>query len=93
MDEEMIKKINKIRDNIDKAQKEIENKEFTCRKDNVFIVMRGTRKVVKIIIDAKEKEFINSLELIQKNLLLAMNDILEQIENTSKELFLNASEN
>ncbi|MFR0367795.1 YbaB/EbfC family nucleoid-associated protein [Candidatus Phytoplasma palmae] len=92
MNEEMIKKIKKIRENIDKAQKEIETKEFTSRKDNVFIAMKGTRKVVKIIIDEK-KEFINKLELIQENLLIAMNDLLQQIENASKELFLKASEN
>ncbi|WCA22265.1 YbaB/EbfC family nucleoid-associated protein [Candidatus Phytoplasma oryzae] len=88
-DVDIFMKIKKIQEKIENAQKKLELKEFTSQIGDILIVMQGTKQIIDIQI--KNIEALNNLDLIQECLLLSFNDVLQQVEKASQELFIEAS--
>ncbi|WBL31627.1 YbaB/EbfC family nucleoid-associated protein [Candidatus Phytoplasma sacchari] len=85
----MFLKIKKIQEKIENAQRKLELREFTSQVGDILIVMQGTKQIVDVRI--KNIDSLKNLDLIQESLLLSFNDVLQQVEQASQELFIEAS--
>jgi len=82
----MLKKINKMKDSMMKAQQELEESVFVGTAGGVVsIEVKGNRAVlsVKIKPEAVDPEDVN---LLEDMILAAMNDAMRQIEDTTQEV-------
>ncbi len=71
----------KMQRDMQKAQKEVEEKTFTSKKDLVEITMTGAKKVVEVKIDKNIEK--DDIEILEDMISLAVN---ENINNIDKEL-------
>ena len=67
-----------------KAKEEIDNTTFTGKSSFVTIEMNGTKKILSVKIDMEtiEKE---EIELLEDMVLVAINDVMTQIDNVTEE--------
>lgn len=82
MNQGMLKKLNKIQDELKEAQQKIDMSEFTGKATGVTVIMQGTRQVLDVQISM---ELLTDLECLQDSILLATNDCLTQIEKAHEE--------
>lgn len=82
MNKQMIDKLKKLQKEMLEAQERIELSEFTGRATGVVVIMQGTRQVLDVKIS---KDLLEDIEILQEAILLAVNDALAQIENTTQE--------
>lgn len=73
----MLKKLKKMQDDMEKAQEQLEAKEYFGKASGVTVIMQGTRQVIDVKIDG---ELLEEVELLQDAILLATNDALKQID-------------
>ncbi|MDC9031940.1 YbaB/EbfC family nucleoid-associated protein [Columbia Basin potato purple top phytoplasma] len=85
----MLNKLKKIQENIDIEQKKLESREFTSQIGDIVIVMQGTKQVVDVYI--KNLDLCKNLDLMQESILLSFNDVLQQVEQASKDLLTKVS--
>lgn len=82
MNPQMIKKIKKMQEDMEKAQRELESKEYFGKASGVTVIMQGTRQVLDVKIN---DDILEDKELLQDAILLAVNDALAQIEKEQTE--------
>ena len=82
MNPAMLRKIKKMQEDMEKAQQELESKEYFGKSSGVLVIMQGTRQVIDVKIDP---ELIEEVDLLQDSILLAVNDALAQIEKEQQE--------
>ena len=81
----MLKQAQKIQNDMMKAQEEINNSTFYGENGLVKVTMKGNRKLEKVEIQ-KENEFsTEDIEMLEDMILVAVNDALKQIDNTTEE--------
>ena len=82
MNPAMIRKLKKMQEEMERAQTELESKEYFGKSSGVVVIMQGTKQVLDVQIDP---ELLEEVDLLQDSILLAVNDALNQIE---KELWI-----
>jgi nucleoid-associated protein EbfC len=86
MNQAMIKKLQKMQKDMMKAQKELEETEFTGSAGGVVtITAKGTKEILAVSIkpEAVDPEYIADLE---EMVLLATNDVMRQIDEKTQEV-------
>ena len=76
----MMAQAKKIQKEIEKTSKEIDESTFKYENDNVLVECTGDNKIKKIII--KNDEFLNDKEMLEDIILVAVNDVLNQVLKT-----------
>ncbi|HHT54945.1 MAG TPA: YbaB/EbfC family nucleoid-associated protein [Acholeplasma sp.] len=82
MNPSMIRKLKKMQEEMEKAQRELESKEYFGKSSGVVVIMQGTRQVLDVQIDP---DLLEEVELLQDSILIAVNDALNQIETEQSE--------
>ena len=82
MNPSMIRKLKKMQEEMERAQSELESKEYFGKSSGVVVVMQGTRQVLDVQIDP---DLLEEVELLQDSILIAVNDALNQIETEQSE--------
>jgi|SRR5690554_3502633 len=82
MNPSMIRKLKKMQEEMEKAQRELESKEYFGKSSGVVVIMQGTRQVLDVQIDP---DLLEEVELLQDSILIAVNDALNQIEKEQSE--------
>lgn len=85
MNPEMLKRLRKMQSELEKKQKEFNEKEFVVEKQGVKIVAFGNKKIKSIsidemLIDPEDKELIEDL------IVVAWNELIDEIEEAEEEL-------
>ncbi|AWX70180.1 YbaB/EbfC family nucleoid-associated protein [Mycoplasmopsis anatis] len=85
MNPEMLKRLRKMQSELEKKQKEFNEKEFIVEKQGVKIVAFGNKKIKSIsidemLIDPEDKELIEDL------IVVAWNELIDEIEEAEEEL-------
>ena len=80
----MLKQAQKMQRDMQKAQEEINNTEFTGKSELVSVKMMGDRNVkeVKILGEELEKD---DIEVLEDMILIAVNDALKQIDKVTEQ--------
>lgn len=68
----------KLRGELEKTTREIENKVFNYENENILVEITGKNAVSKIKI--KNENIINDVEMLEDILTVAINNVLEQIK-------------
>jgi|SRR5690625_1861807 len=82
MNPSMIRKLKKMQEDMEKAQRELESKEYFGKASGVEVIMLGTRQVIDIKFDVEMAE---EPEMLKDALLLAFNDAIAQVEKDQQE--------
>lgn len=82
MNPSMIRKLKKMQEDMEKAQQELESKEYFGKASGVEVIMLGTRQVIDIKFDIEMAE---EPEMLKDALLLAFNDAIAQVEKDQQE--------
>lgn len=82
MNPAMIRKLKKMQEEMERAQTELESKEYFGKSSGVVVIMQGTKQVLDVQIDP---ELLEEVDLLQDSILLAVNDALNQIEKDHTE--------
>ena len=81
----MLRQAQNLQKEMLKAQEEINNSTFYGENGLVKVTMKGNRKLEKVEIQ-KENEFSSEdIEMLEDMILVAVNDALKQIDNTTEE--------
>lgn len=83
MNPQMIKKLKKMQDEMQEAQRDLESAEFTGSASGVVVVLQGTKQVVDVKIN---DELLEEKELLQDAILIAINNAIEQIDKKQAEM-------
>lgn len=75
----MMNQARKIQKELEKTTIEIENKVFTYENDNILVELSGQNKVKKI--EIKNTKILEDNELLEDIILVAVNNVLEQLKN------------
>ena len=81
MNPSMIRKLKKMQEEMEKAQRELESKEYFGKSSGVVVIMQGTR----CLRCSNRPRFTEEVELLQDSVLIAVNDALNQIETEQSE--------
>ena len=76
----MMAQAKKIQKEIEKTSKEIDESTFKYENDNVLVECTGDNKIKKIII--KNDEVLSDKEMLEDIILVAVNDVLNQVLKT-----------
>ena len=81
---DMMKKAQEMQENLQKAQRELANKEVTGEAGGgmVSVVMRGTHEVSRVSIDPSLAD--EDLEMLEDLVAAAVNDAVHKIEKTNQ---------
>ncbi|MGD2172138.1 MAG: YbaB/EbfC family nucleoid-associated protein [Gammaproteobacteria bacterium] len=81
---DMMKKAQEMQENLQKAQRELANKEVTGEAGGgmVSVVMRGTHEVSRVTIDPSLAD--EDLEMLEDLVAAAVNDAVHKIEKTNQ---------
>ena len=81
---EMMKKAQEMQENLQKAQRELANKEVTGEAGGgmVSVVMRGTHEVSRVTIDPSLAD--EDLEMLEDLVAAAVNDAVHKVEKTNQ---------
>ena len=82
--QQMLKQVQKMQKDMENTQEEINRTEFTSKSNLVEVVMTGDRKLksVKIDSDSLDKD---DVEMLEDMLIVAINDVLNQISKETEE--------
>lgn len=82
---DMMKKAQEMQENLQKAQRELANKEVTGEAGGgmVAVVMRGTHEVNRVTIDPSLVE--EDVEMLEDLVAAAINDAVHKVEKTNQE--------
>jgi DNA-binding YbaB/EbfC family protein len=82
---DMMKKAQEMQENMQKAQKELANKEVTGQAGGgmVSVVMRGTHEVGRVTIDPAVVG--DDVEMLEDLIAAAINDAVHKVENANRE--------
>lgn len=75
----MMNQARKIQKELEKTTTEIENKIFTYENDNILIELSGKNKIKKV--EIKNTKILEDNELLEDIILVAINNVLEQLKN------------
>ena len=75
----MMAQAKKLQADLEKTTKEIDNKTFTFENENVLVECLGNNKINKI--EIKNNDILEDQEMLGDILLVAINNVLEQIKN------------
>ena len=76
----------KMQKDIEKSQKELENKEYTGKSQLVSATINGANKLLSVKIDMDELS-IDDKEMLEDMIILAVNDAITQMEKDKEEKF------
>jgi len=76
----------KMQKDIEKSQKELENKEYTGKSQLVSATINGANKLLSVKIDMDEFS-IDDKEMLEDMIILAVNDAINQMEKDKEEKF------
>ncbi len=76
----MMAQAKKLQKEIEKTSKEIDESTFKYENDNVLVECTGDNKIKKIII--KNDEVLSDKEMLEDIILVAVNDVLNQVLKT-----------
>ena len=79
----MMAQARKLQRDIEKTTKEIDETTFKYENENILVECLGTNKVSKI--DIKNESILEDKELLADVVLVAINDVLNQISKTKEE--------
>ena len=82
--QQMLKQVQKMQKDMENMQEEINKTEFTAKSNLVEVIMTGDRKLKKVSIDAESLDK-DDLEMVEDMLIVAINDVLKQISETTEE--------
>lgn len=85
MNPEMLKRLRKMQAELEKKQKEFNNKEFTIEKQGVKIVASGNKKLISITIDEMLIDP-DDKDLIEDLIVVAWNELIDEIDEAEEEL-------
>ena len=80
----MMKQAQKLKNDMLKEKKEIDEKTFEGKSSLVTVKVKGTKEVVEVKIDA-EKLDKDDIEMLQDMILVAINDANHQIDNETEQ--------
>ena len=80
----MMKQVQKLQKDMTKTQEEINNKEFTGKGSLVTVVMKGTKELKSVKIDADELGN-DDIEMLEDMIVVAINDAIKQINDETEE--------
>lgn len=80
----MMKQAQKMQKDMMKEKDEIDNLIFTGKSSFVTVEVKGTKEVVRVIIDAETLEK-DDMEALQDMIVIAINDANKQIDNITEE--------
>ena len=75
----MMAQAKKLQADLEKTTKEIDNKTFIFENENVLVECLGNNKIIKI--EIKNNDILEDQEMLGDILLVAINNVLEQIKN------------
>ena len=79
----MMAQARKLQRDIEKTTKEIDETTFKYENENILVECLGTNKVSKI--DIKNESILEDKELLADVVLVAINDVLNQLSKTKEE--------
>lgn len=74
----MMQQAKKLQGELERTSKQIETSTFTYENENILVEALGTNKISKIVI--KNKEILEDEEMLGDIILVAVNDIVDQIK-------------
>ena len=80
----MLKQAQKLKKDILSKQEEINSKEFIGKSSIVTVKMNGKKELLDVKIDIDQIEA-DDVELLQDMILVAVNDVLKQIEKVTED--------
>lgn len=82
----LLRKARELQQEMLNTQKEIEEAEFTNVSGPVSITMKGTKQIVKVVID-KDYEITSSddIELLEDSIVAASNNLIDEINKYTEE--------
>lgn len=82
MNQNMVKKLQKLQQEMQETQERLQMTEFEGRASGVRVVMLGSHQVVEIKID---KELLEDIDMLQDAILLAINDAVAVVDKKTQE--------
>lgn len=76
----------KMQKDMEKAQKELEGKEYTGKSQLVSATISGSNKLLSVKIDMEELS-IDDKEMLEDMIMVAVNDAINQMEKDKEEKF------
>lgn len=80
----IIKQAQKMQKEMMEQKRQIDEKEFTAKSSIVTVTAMGNKKIKSIKIDSKSLEE-EDIEMLQDMILVAVNDVLNQIDKETEE--------
>ncbi len=78
----MMAQARKLQKDLEKTTNEINSTTFKYENDNVLVEATGENKITKIVI--KNKDILEDSEMVEDVVLVAVNDVLNQIKTTKE---------
>ncbi len=78
----MMAQARKLQKDLEKTTNEINSTTFKYENDNVLVEATGENKITKIVI--KNKDILEDNEMVEDVVLVAVNDVLNQIKTTKE---------
>lgn len=82
MNQNMVKKLQKLQKEMQETQERLQMTEFEGKASGVRIVMLGSHQVVELKIDP---ELLEDIDMLQDAVLLAINDAVAVVDKTTQE--------
>ena len=79
----MMAQARKMQKDLEKTTAEIEGTTFNFENDNILVEAKGNNRITKIVI--KNEDLMEDKEILEDMMLVAINDILEQIAKTKEQ--------
>ena len=79
----MMAQARKLQRDLEKTTEEINSTAFTYENDNILVECMGDNKISKVVI--KNEDILADKEMVEDILLVAVNDVLDQVKKTKDE--------
>ena len=80
----MLKQAQALQKDMMKVKSELDNTEFTGESSLVKVVLKGTKEVIKVDIDAKDGLEAEDIEALEDMILVAINDANKKIDSATE---------
>jgi DNA-binding YbaB/EbfC family protein len=80
MNQNMIKKLQKIQKEMQETQERLQMTEFEGKASGVRVVMLGSHQVVELVINP---DLLEDIDMLQDAILIAINDAVENVDKTT----------
>ena len=81
----MLKQAQNLKNNMMKAQEEINKTEFIGENGLVKIIMNGTKKISKVEINSQDDFTKEDIEMLEDMIMVAVNDAIGKVDKMSEE--------